>query len=88
MGKYSDSDIVNVGSGQEVSIHKLAEQVALAVGFQGQIRFNTDMPDGTPRKLLDVSRLSGLGWHHTIGLQEGIEKTYAWFLNQGKQLRL
>jgi GDP-L-fucose synthase len=85
MEQYSGLEIVNVGSGQEVTIAELAELVRAAVGFQGRICFNPAMPDGTPRKLLDVSRLSGLGWQSRIGLADGIAETYAWFLeNQGR----
>jgi GDP-L-fucose synthase len=75
---------INVGVGTDLSIRELAETVGEVVGFAGDIRFDTTKPDGTPRKLLDVSRLNGLGWHARIGLREGLEKTYEWFLcNQG-----
>ncbi|MCI5178136.1 MAG: GDP-L-fucose synthase [Candidatus Electrothrix sp. AW3_4] len=80
MEKYNDPDIVNVGSGEEVSIAELASLVAQVVNFQGNIRYNKDMPDGTPRKLLDVSRLTDLGWTSQITLEQGIADTYAWFL--------
>ena len=87
MENYSNSQIVNVGSGQEVSIQKLTELVADAVGFNGTIRFDPTMPDGTPRKLLDVSRLQNLGWRFRTELQEGIANTYAWFLKHQDSFR-
>lgn len=87
MEKYNDPDIVNVGSGEEVSIAELASLVAQVVNFQGTIRYNKDMPDGTPRKLLDVSRLTDLGWTSQITLEQGIADTYAWFLDNENELR-
>ena len=87
MENYSNPEIVNVGSGQEVTIQKLAELVASAVGFDGTIRFNPAMPDGTPRKLLDVANLQNLGWHSKVELQEGIANTYAWFLQHQDSFR-
>lgn len=80
MENYADPEIVNIGSRQEVSIQALAELVADIVGFSGEISFNTDMPDGTPRKLLDVSRLHSLGWDASTDLRDGIVETYSWFL--------
>jgi len=80
MENYNDPEIINVGSGQEVTIGELAHLVSRVVGFAGTIRFNPEMPDGTPRKLLDVARLTDLGWKSRIGLEEGIADTYAWFL--------
>lgn len=80
---------INLGSGQEISIRDLAKLVAKVTGFEGSIRFDTSKPDGTPRKLMDISRLSRLGWHASTPLEEGIAKTYAWFLAQSsKDLRL
>ena len=87
MGNYSDPDIVNVGSGQEVTIQQLAELVADTVGFEGLIHFNPIMPDGTPRKLLDVSSLHDLGWSSKMELKEGIANTYAWFLQHQDTFR-
>jgi GDP-L-fucose synthase len=87
MENYSDPKIVNVGSGQEVSIRELAELVAETVNYKGAIRFNSDMPDGTPRKLLDVSYLQNLGWQAGIGLQKGVADTYAWFLEHQDSFR-
>ncbi len=85
MQNYDDEQIVNVGTGVDLSIGELAEKVKRAVGYEGQIAYDTTKPDGTPRKLLDVGRLIGAGWSPTITLDEGIASTYAWFLeNQGR----
>lgn len=80
LAHYDDAEIVNVGVGEDVSIRDLAELVRDVVGFQGHIVQDTTKPDGTPRKLLDVSKLHGLGWRARIGLREGIVSTYAWYL--------
>jgi GDP-L-fucose synthase len=88
MDKYSSGEIINVGSGQEVTITELASLVKELVGFAGKIHYNTAMPDGTPRKLLDVSKLSALGWQSSISLRDGIAATYQWFLDHKQQLRL
>ena len=74
---------LNVGSGTDVTIRELAETVAQVTGFTGRLSFDTSKPDGVPRKLIDVSRLARLGWTASIGLEEGIEGTYRWFLEQG-----
>jgi GDP-L-fucose synthase len=87
MESYSDEAIVNVGIGQDVSIRELAELVGRVVGFGGGLEFDTAKPDGTPRKLLDVARLNGIGWHASIGLEEGIRNTYAWFLQHQADFR-
>ncbi|RCX32246.1 GDP-L-fucose synthase [Thioalbus denitrificans] len=71
---------INVGTGRDVTIRELAETVKAVVGFQGELVFDPSRPDGTPRKLLDVSRLAALGWTPSIGLREGLEATYRWFL--------
>ncbi|QSA98941.1 GDP-L-fucose synthase [Methylococcus sp. EFPC2] len=84
---YSDSEIVNVGVGEDVSIRELAELVRDAVGFTGELEFDTTKPDGTPRKLLDVTRLHGLGWKASIPLAEGIRSTYDWFLQHQADFR-
>lgn len=76
---YDDSETINVGVGKDVSIRELAELVADVVGFEGEILQDTSKPDGTPRKLLDVSRLESLGWSPRIGLRQGIASTYGWF---------
>lgn len=73
---------INIGSGSDVSIRELAEIVAGVTGFRGRLSFDTTKPDGTPRKLMDVSRLARLGWRARIGLRDGIESTYAWYLAQ------
>jgi GDP-L-fucose synthase len=70
---------LNVGTGTDITIRELATLVRDTVGFRGEIRFNPEYPDGTPRKLLDVSRLAGLGWRAERSLQQGIESTYAWY---------
>ena len=76
MLNYNESEIVNIGTGQDVTIKELALTISDIVGYDGDINFNSDMPDGTPRKLLDVSKLSGLGWEYKTTLLEGIKKTY------------
>ena len=75
-------EIVNVGTGKDCSIRELAELIARVVGYRGEFVFDRSKPNGTPRKLLDVSRLSRLGWSARIGLEEGIERTYRWFCEQ------
>ena len=77
MLNYNGSEIVNIGTGQDVTIAELAVGIKNIVGFGGKIYFNPKMPDGTPRKLLDVSKLSSLGWTYKTSLKEGIQKTYA-----------
>jgi GDP-L-fucose synthase len=79
MREYGGDAIVNVGRGEDVSIRELADAVASVVGFQGRIEFDPSRPDGTPRKLLDVSRLFGLGWRPRVGLREGLESLYRWY---------
>lgn len=76
MLNYNDSEIVNIGTGKDITIKDLALTIKDVVGFNGEIYFNTEMPDGTPRKLLDVSKLKDLGWEYKTTLREGIEKTY------------
>jgi len=87
MRTYEEGDIVNVGCGSDVSIRELAETVAEVVGFRGRIRFDASKPDGTPRKLLDVGRISALGWSPRIGLREGITSTFQWYLEHQSLLR-
>jgi GDP-L-fucose synthase len=77
---YDDDDIINVGSGQEVSIRELATTLVDVVGFEGELEFDTTKPDGTPRKLLDNSRLAAHGWQPTTSLRDGLQATYQWFL--------
>jgi GDP-L-fucose synthase len=76
---YSGEEIVNVGSGQELSIADLAKLICSVTDFQGALQFDATKPDGTPRKLLDSSRLNDLGWRHKIELREGLKQTYEWF---------
>lgn len=82
MLNYDEPEIINVGVGSDLSIRELAELVCRVVGYQGGLAFDTSKPDGTPQKLLDVSRLRALGWQARIGLEEGIRQSYDWFLNQ------
>ena len=77
MEEYDEKGLVNVGVGVDISILELANLVCDIVGYKGEIRLNRDKPDGTPRKLMDVSKLSGLGWRASIGLEEGIRRVYA-----------
>lgn len=82
MRHYDGEDIVNVGVGEDISIRELAELIADVVGFPGGVRLDPDKPDGTPRKLLDVSRLHALGWQARTGLRDGIADTYDWYRRQ------
>ena len=75
---------INVGSGTDVTIRELAETVAKVTGFTGKLIFDATKPDGTPRKLMDVSRVAQMGWAYTVGLEEGIRGTYEWFLAQSE----
>lgn len=81
---YDSPEIVNLGCGQDVTIRELAELVCDVVGFTGTLEFDKTKPDGTPRKLLDVTRLTKLGWQPKISLREGIKSTYEWFLKNRK----
>lgn len=85
---YDAEPIVNIGWGEDVTIAELARLVAAAAGFRGEILFDASKPDGTPRKLLDTSRLTALGWRPRIALEEGIERTYAWFQSHVAGARL
>lgn len=76
MENYDGQDFVNVGTGKEISIKGLVELVQKTIGYQGEVKWNTDMPDGTPRKLMDVSRLSEMGWEAKVMLEEGIQLAY------------
>ena len=87
MEHYEQAEHINVGTGEDLSIRKLAQMVRDVVYPAGELAFDTSKPDGTPRKLLDVSRLHALGWRHEVGLREGIETTYAWFLDNHAVLR-
>ncbi|MFZ5427812.1 MAG: GDP-L-fucose synthase [Thermodesulfobacteriota bacterium] len=87
MENYEGEGILNVGTGQDVTIRQLAETVARVVGFEGRLVFDASKPDGTPRKLLDITRITALGWKPSIGLEEGVATTYRWFLEHQASLR-
>jgi GDP-L-fucose synthase len=78
--KYDSPEIVNIGCGEDITIRELAELICDIVGFEGQLAWDAAKPDGTPRKLLDVSKIRALGWRHRMDLREGIKRTYGWFL--------
>jgi GDP-L-fucose synthase len=82
MDNYDGSDIVNIGTGEDISIKELAEAIKSLTGFEGEIVWNTSQPDGTPRKLLDVTRLHSLGWKHKTTLHEGLQLTYRNYIEQ------
>jgi GDP-L-fucose synthase len=82
MERHDGSDIVNIGTGQDVTIRELTELVARTVGYGGEVRWDASKPDGTPRKLLDVSRLHALGWRHRTTLEEGLKLAYADFVEK------
>lgn len=82
--KYESPEIINLGCGEDISIRELAELICEVVGFQGTLSWDTTKPDGTPRKLLDVSKVHALGWRHEIPLREGIARTYQWFLENNR----
>jgi len=75
---------INVGTGKDVTIREMAETMKRVVGYEGNLTFDTTKPDGSPRKLINVSRLSNMGWKYSIDLEEGLKKTYIWYLNQDK----
>jgi Nucleoside-diphosphate-sugar epimerases len=80
MNNYDSSEIVNIGTGVDISLKDVAELIKKTVGFAGEIIWDKSKPDGTPRKLLDVSRLHNLGWHHKINLPDGLKNYYQWYL--------
>lgn len=82
--KYDSPEIINVGCGEDITIRELAELICEIVGFKGELAWDPTKPDGTPRKLLDVSKIHGRGWRHQIGFREGIARTYKWFLENVK----
>ena len=88
MNNYDDKEIINIGTGEDVTIQQLAEAVKEVVGFEGEIIWDASKPDGTPRKLLDVSKINETGWKSKTVLKNGIEKTYKWFLENQEDLRL
>jgi GDP-L-fucose synthase len=81
INNYSGNEIVNIGVGEDLPIKELAEKIKEVVGFTGEIKFDTSKPDGTPRKLVDVTKLNSLGWKATTSLEEGLKKAYQWFLD-------
>jgi GDP-L-fucose synthase len=78
---------LNVGTGIDCTIREMAETMARVTGFKGRLSFDASKPDGTPRKLMDVSRLTSLGWNASIGLEEGLRDTYAWFREHASEIR-
>jgi GDP-L-fucose synthase len=86
MENYNEREIINVGCGEDISIKELAETIKNIVGFKGKLKFDTSRPDGTPRKLLDVSKLHSMGWKHTISLQDGIARAYQDFVTKSESL--
>lgn len=81
MNNYNESEIINIGAGEDITIKELAEMIKKVVSYEGEIIWDTSKPDGTPRKLLDVSKLKALGWKPKIGLDVGIKSTYEWYLS-------
>lgn len=88
MNHYDSAEIINVGLGEDVTIRELAEIVKEVVGYTGKLTFNTSRPDGTPRKLLDVSRLHAAGWSAKIPIKEGISNTYEWYIQNINESRV
>ena len=86
--QYNSDQPINVGVGKDISIRELAELIRDVVGFRGDLVWDPSQPDGTPRKLLDVSRINALGWHARIGLREGITRTYEWFVTHHHEAKL
>jgi len=80
--QYDGDVALNVGTGEDITIRELTEIIADVVGYQGEILWDTEKPNGTPRKLLDVSKLKSLGWSPRLALQVGISQTYLWYLSQ------
>ena len=85
MNTYSDREIVNIGTGSDITIAQLASMMADVTGFQGEIVYDASKPDGTPVKRLDVSKLSALGWQAQTSLNDGIKDTYTWFMQSVAQ---
>jgi len=80
MENYVDSKIVNIGTGEDLTIKELATIIQQVVGFKGVLKFDKTKPDGTPQKILDVSKINSLGWKATTTLKKGIEKVYSWYI--------
>ena len=87
MDKYSEPGTINLGSGQEITIQALAETIAMVVGYHGKLEFDKSKPDGTPRKIMDNSRIQALGWTPKISLKQGIQEVYQWYLWNESTLR-
>jgi GDP-L-fucose synthase len=87
MENYDSSEIVNIGTGKEISIRDLAVLIKEIVGYEGELRYNSDMPDGTPRKLVDNSRLTAFGWKASVSLRDGLNAVYRWFLHNIENVR-
>ncbi len=83
MNHYEEATTLNVGTGQDVTIRELAELMKRVVGYQGEIRFDSSKPDGTPRKVLDTSKITALGWKPSVSLEEGLTRSYAWAIRSG-----
>ena len=81
---YDSAEIINIGTGTDLTIRELAELICEVVGFRGELTWDKSKPDGTPRKLLDISKIESLGWKATIPLREGIARTYDWFKAQSR----
>ena len=82
MENYDDSEIVNVGCGKDQTIKELAETIQEVVGYTGHLKFDSTRPDGTPQKILDISKINSLGWNPTISLREGLKQVYQWYTEQ------
>ena len=80
MNNYDDTQIINIGTGKDITIHELAVLIKKIIGYQGEIRYNQDKPDGTPQKLLDVTKLKSIGWMAKTSLERGIEIAYKAYL--------
>ena len=85
MKSYSGQELINIGTGEDITIAEFARLVAATVGYAGEISFDTTRPDGTPRKLLDVSRLAKLGWRASTSLQDGLRLAYRAYLDESRQ---
>jgi GDP-L-fucose synthase len=80
MNNHNIKELVNIGTGDDIEIAKLAQLIKKIIGFNGEIIFNSQMPDGTPRKLLDVSKINNFGWKAETKLEDGISKVYEWYV--------
>ena len=87
MNNFEGPGFMNIGTGEDVTIKELAETIAEVVGFEGQIIWDTLKPDGTPRKVTNMSKLHNLGWKHKTNLKDGLDQTYQWYLENADQVR-